>query len=414
MSKNNAEFFKEKNEWSVIKDKLLGGYLKPYFQKLLMSGHPIYYVDCFAGKGRFQDGKDGSPLIALKIRDECLKASRIARRPSSIQTCFIEKTHGDELIKNIQLLFPTNNTYEVIKGKYEDNIEPCLADKKDYNVFLYVDPYGIKSLSTARLDRFKEFGFGTFEMLINFNSFGFFRNACKALKVNYRNDIEGLDELVEYEPTKFTASEQSQRMLTDIVGGEYWKPIIMRYNNGEIDGYQAELEISLGYKQYLNKLYKYVLNMPIRLKPGQRPKYRMMHVSNHEDGCFLMAQNMLKRKEELFINIQQGGQISLFDVSDTEFTSVEGDTVSIYEIENNVYSQITKLTRPIRLTSFIASFINTYGLICEFKIIYNALEKLEQSGIIRIERQPSHTPTRRISRFWEEDRDKTITIWRLK
>ena len=45
--------------------------------------------------------------------------------------------------------------------------------------------------------------------------------------------------------------------------------------------------------------FRYVLDMPIRMKPDQRPKYRMVHVSDHEDGCFLMAQNMQKRKRNI-------------------------------------------------------------------------------------------------------------------
>ena len=53
MSKDNSNFFKKQNEWSVIKDKLLGCYLTPYFQKVLRTGKPICYVDCFAGKGMF-------------------------------------------------------------------------------------------------------------------------------------------------------------------------------------------------------------------------------------------------------------------------------------------------------------------------------------------------------------------------
>ena len=36
MSKDNSDFFKAKNEWSKIKDKLLGCYLTPYFQKVLV------------------------------------------------------------------------------------------------------------------------------------------------------------------------------------------------------------------------------------------------------------------------------------------------------------------------------------------------------------------------------------------
>lgn len=69
MAKNQRDFFKKKNEWSEIKDTLLRCYLPQYFQKLLVSGKPIFYIDCFAGKGKFDDGNDGSPLIAMQMRN---------------------------------------------------------------------------------------------------------------------------------------------------------------------------------------------------------------------------------------------------------------------------------------------------------------------------------------------------------
>lgn len=65
MPKDNKDFFRKKKVWSTIKDDLLGYYLVPYFAKILSMGNPILYVDCFAGKGRFDDGNPGSPIIAL-------------------------------------------------------------------------------------------------------------------------------------------------------------------------------------------------------------------------------------------------------------------------------------------------------------------------------------------------------------
>ena len=41
MSKDNTNFFKAKNDWSKIKDKLLGCYLTPYFQKVLVAPQRI-------------------------------------------------------------------------------------------------------------------------------------------------------------------------------------------------------------------------------------------------------------------------------------------------------------------------------------------------------------------------------------
>ena len=48
-----------------------------------------------------------------------------------------------------------------------------LKNKRGQNVFLYIDPYGIRALDTALFDKFQTYGFNSFEMLINFNSFGF-------------------------------------------------------------------------------------------------------------------------------------------------------------------------------------------------------------------------------------------------
>ena len=67
MAKKNDDFFVEKKPWSEVKDQLLGCYLKPYIAKILHTRKPLIYVDCFAGKGKFDDGKQGSPLIALDL-----------------------------------------------------------------------------------------------------------------------------------------------------------------------------------------------------------------------------------------------------------------------------------------------------------------------------------------------------------
>ena len=76
MSKDNRSFFKQKKIWSEVKDELLGCYLVPYFNKILSMSNPVLYVDCFAGKGKFDDGKNGSPLIALESLEKSIQQSR--------------------------------------------------------------------------------------------------------------------------------------------------------------------------------------------------------------------------------------------------------------------------------------------------------------------------------------------------
>ena len=97
MSKKNDDFFKTKKSWSVVKDELLGCYLKPYFQKILHTRKPVYYVDGFAGKGKFDDGSLGSPLIAINTIDDVLLATSTST--PTIRICFIESEYVSELEK---------------------------------------------------------------------------------------------------------------------------------------------------------------------------------------------------------------------------------------------------------------------------------------------------------------------------
>lgn len=414
MAKDNKNFFKSKNNWSEIKDRLLGSYLIPYFQKVLMSRRPIYYVDCFAGQGKFDDGKPGSPIIALQARDASLSKTTLENTRGKIDVCFIELNHVQQLSKNIAEF---NNGYghpSVIHGKYEEKIGELLSNKRGTNVFLYVDPYGIRALDYELFEKFNNYGFHSLEMLINFNSFGFFRDACRSMGVAYNNDaaLRDLDDLVEYAPTEINTSPQSTELLSKIAGGDYWKEIVTRYNRGEIDGYKAERLFSTEYKSRLKQWFKYVLDMPIRLKSGHRPKYRMVHVCNHEDGCFLMAQNMQKRKDELFINIQQNRRSSLLDLIGNITSTVENDFITIEEIKLLLVNHLKKLQGEIGLRKLLAGFVNEHGLLCEFSMLHEILEDLKRQGRIDITRAPATASTGKSLHFWQETKGRRITIRR--
>lgn len=411
MSKNNSDFFVKKNEWSTIKDRLLSSYLEPYFQKVIMTKKPIVYVDCFAGRGKFDDGNPGSPVIALEVRNRCLKKSNYGNKKNAIECYFIDVNYALELQNNISK-FRNYGTINVISGKYEEKIESILSKNRDKNIFLYIDPYGIKALDSKRFDKFNAGWFNSFEMLINLNSFGFFRDACKVMKVDYNRDeaLVDLTDLVEYEPTVVSASPQSEQLLTRVAGGDYWKGIVRDYENKKIDGYQAERRFSEEYKQQLRIKYDYVLDMPIRLKPRNRPKYRMIHVCNHKDGCYLMAQNMLKRKEELFLNIQEGGQMSLFDIK----SSVENEDICLVDVIDKLKCHLSRYTNDARITQVIANFYTENGLLCEISMLHDALERLEAENYVKIIRYPLLTEkTKKTTTFWEEKGNHKVWIRRI-
>ncbi len=399
MSKRNDDFFVEKKPWSKVKDELLGCYLKPYFTKILYTQKPVAYFDCFAGKGKFEDGKPGSPIIALDILQDVLASSKVGKI-SKVESTFIDLNYAADLKENLC----NYSTTQIIAGSYKDSIEELLKSKKGYNVFLYIDPYGIKDLDFTKFENFANGQFNTIEILLNFNSFGFLREACNAMGTKFSIDDSGFfDDLVEFDSSNMGVADNAIDALNCIAGGLYWQNIIMRYKLGELDSYRAEELLSEEYCHRLNESYKYVLNMPIRIRSRQHPKYRLIYATNHPDGCVLMAENMCNRWE-LLNNIQNGGQYSLFP-EDFNNSIIEYDRIDEYVVDH-----FSEYDNWISITEAQAHFYVKYGVICKPGEIANVLKKLARKERIQIERIPKLTSTGKQATFMTEGHGKTVLV----
>ena len=396
MAKKNNDFFVEKKAWSAVKDELLGCYFMPYVSKILHTYRPLVYVDCFAGKGKFDDGNPGSPLIALDVIKKCQESTSM--ESTHIEATFIDLNYADDLRNNLQE-YPWVN---IISGKYEDNLANVLQGKERCNVFLYIDPYGIKALKCSIFDELARKHFNSIELLINMNSFGFIREACHALGTSF-NDKAIFDDLVEYDPSKMDNSSESIDELNTIAGGDYWKDIINQYKTGTIDGYEAEARFSEQYCQRLKQSYKYVLNMPLRIKKGQRPKYRLIHATNHRDGCLLMVDNICNRWEALQ-EIQSGGQQSLFE------ENYDNQIVDDADISNKIFAYFARYRTNTSLHEALAGFFMEYGPICSTIRVKKDLKKLESNGRIVVTREPSTTGQGKKATYMSEEKGKKVYV----
>lgn len=402
MSKNNDDFFSSKKTWSRVKDELLGCYLKPYTAKILYTQKPLLYVDCFAGKGRFDDGSNGSPIIAQDIFSDCIKRTN-AKSPL-INSYYIDLKYAHELEKNLS----NYSNITVINGKYEDTIKKILVDTESSNVFLYIDPYGIKALDCNFFDYFADLECNSVELLINMNSFGFLREALHALGASHNRQQSELDaiigdDLIESDPTILDYSTKSVQVLSGIAGGEYWIDIIDLYKRGALSGYEAEKLFSKQYCKRLSRKFKYVLSMPIRLKQNQRPKYRMIHASNHEDGCILMFENIIQR-QKLLGDIQTQGQLSLFDVD------TENEIIDTTRIKGDFLSHIQRYEEFTNINIVIAEFLVERGIICTPADIKEIISQLHFEGAILLKRVPPLTPTGKVSTFMTQTKKRRIEI----
>lgn len=399
MAKKNDDFFVEKKAWSVVKDELLGCYFKPYVSKILHTYKPLVYVDCFAGKGKFEDGNPGSPLIALDAISQCQASTTVSG--TNIEATFIDLNYADDLRENLKA-YPW---VRIVHGKYEDNIRSILKGKNGCNVFLYIDPYGIKALQYTMFDDFAKGKFNSIELLINMNSFGFIREACHAMGASF-DDKEIFEDLIEYDSSKMDTSEKSIKELNDIAGGEYWQAIIATYKQHEIDGYEAEAQFAEQYCMRLMESYTYVLNMPLRIKKGQRPKYRLIHATNHRDGCLLMVDNIRKRWD-LLQDIQTGGQMQLFTETPENEIIDEGD------IRQKTIEHFSQCTNWTSLHDALSIFFIKYGPVCATGDVKKILLQLQKEGSLGIMRNPDATINGTPTKFMSENNKQTVSVrWR--
>jgi len=340
---HTQDFFKTKKGWSVLKDQIIDHYLEPYIAKILTTRKPLVIVDCFAGKGKFDDGSPGSPLIIAQHISKTIDSSKSNKQ---LQGIFIEKKYHKELTANLNgyrncLIWP---------GTFEDNLSKITQLNPLNNLFVYIDPYGIKSLDFRRFSQIKQRRFNTLEMLINFNSFGFLREGCRLLKCE--NLLQEIDDYDDYEIDYANDIEN----MNHVANGDYWIPIVRSLQNKEISMLEAEEKFTKEYVWQIESLFRYVVNIPIKQKSQNVPKYRLIFGTNNQDGLILMADNMNKKWKQILEN-QRHGQEVLFEY-DFPDLSLQND----FDLEEDIVTIVKGNGGSILLKELIVKIIQKYGI----------------------------------------------------
>ena len=371
MTKN---FFSRKKSWSVLKDKIIDYYLKPYIAKILATRRPLVIVDCFAGKGAFDDGFVGSPLIIA----ERIKSELLNNPGSLIKGFFIEKKYFKELKENLAGF----SNCALLEGTYEENIEDIIKSKglEGSNLFLYVDPYGIKSLDFSYFRKLSNKRLNSIELLMNFDSFGFLREGCRLL--NFKKEFDSFDTEDEYEIDE----KNTVPRMNAIACGSYWQNILKDYKNGNIKMFEAEERLMSGYTENVKKNFRYSVNIPIKEKTVNIPKYRLIFATNHPDGLFLMVNNM-NQSWQLILEQEREGQQVLFEYVFPDMTQIKG-----FNLENDI---LDFTNNKILLKSLLIKLIEKYGISFSEKDYIRTLKEMEKVKKIEIIRNPEYTPKSR-------------------
>jgi|GEM_PF-232984 three-Cys-motif partner protein len=423
MGDTTKTFFDAKKDWSIAKDDLLRCYLRPYMNKLFHSGRMNVFIDCFAGAGKFGNQEVdhvnitddqvpvsyGSPLIALKEIQRSLYNTKSLN--PKYTAYFIEKEYCDKLHTTLQNSQFSGANYRIMDGNYQEQIHVAISEiLRQYgkpNLLCYLDPFGVKDLKLKYLEELNNYELNSFELLINFNSFGFFRYACGASNIAIREqELRDPGEILERSPmTKREGARDRLAIFDEIIGSRSWRRVIDSYNDSRLNGYQAERLIAgLHRKQLKRRLgFEYVLSIPIRINDSFHPKYRMIYATNHEDGAMVMGDIMHQRQHYLFdqYSITRNGCKDLFDLEDfSQESCIEDCVLEFLEAKGEIGGTI-----------FYAKFYDRYFLTSR---LGETLRILEEQGRISIRRNPPTTKTNRPSKFLKEDQSHKLFIKLIK
>ena len=267
--KREDEFFRGKRPWSKIKDKVIGDYLVPYFNKVSKLRRKIVIVDAFAGQGIFEDGSKGSPLII------CETAER--QVPNDYRAIFVNRVKAShEKLKVSLKEYVERGKALPILGNAQDLLKELSQIIGNATVLIYLDPFGLKGCEFELLEPYlgRDKRFST-EVIINISMPTLHRlSTWKAVKER---------------KTTNTTRKLNQR-LSNILGGVYWQKIMW----SDLPSAKKEQQVVEKYVGLLKEYLPYAGFCPVRERQGKRVKYYIIFCSRHRDALLLMNDIMCK------------------------------------------------------------------------------------------------------------------------
>lgn len=312
-------FFKEKREWSKVKDKIVGDYITCYLKTIQRRGCPIIIVDAFSGPGRFGDGSDGSPLIICKVID------KVPKRGVGI-ACLFSDSHPAHRVALQDCLagYITTGIAEKPLSDFSEALSRALEEGKGSTLFFYLDPYGIKDLdfSTVKLIYGRDTTQST-EALINFNFKTFMRMSGNW---SYSDSASEVARKVK---------EAKVEKVNSVMGGDYWRGIV---TNPKLDKIEREDAVVGEYMKRVRQFFPYTYSVPVKelddsggsVPTNDLAKYHLIFGTRSARAVVYMNDVALNALEPYFNQFKDG---LLFDMTPTQYEPCPVDEVKAAIIE---------------------------------------------------------------------------------
>lgn len=305
---NQAEdFFSDLKEWSTRKLSVIEKYIDGFSKILGSRFKEVFYIDGFAGRGVYDKGEKGSPVLGA----ETAQRFQQGQKPFTLHCINIEKDHENFL--NLQT--ETEKFGSLVtnyEGTFEDNIDSILSRIKNSPAIFFIDDFGIKGTDWEAVEKLIARKYST-DIWIRFD-----HKTVRRLSGFYYSEAKEANGKLNTLQNLFGISDKD-------------------YLQSRLDGETSEKRIENAVMLYIEQLERtfdkvgkkgFAASYPIISMDGQS-KYHLVFACSNKTAATL-ASNIVNGTEENFqhkkgeVIEQQTGQMSLFTLEFTEKQVFEG------------------------------------------------------------------------------------------
>jgi len=288
--------FEKKETQTVSKHNILENYLKPWIKILSSRGwvNKLYYVDAFAGPGKFSTGEEGSPVIGARLLRECWKPQ--------INYCCICIEKDEKRVSELETElneFRDKVDIKIYPGEFDDKINEVIKEIGGHPALFFIDPEGFSGMRFSSIE--KVLNLSHKEILINFQY----------------NAIQ-----------RWLKAEKVEKTISDLFGTDNWIDVVEK----GLQRTRKERALIELYKSQLRAKGYHVWYFRNKFPQKNRTFYYLVYATKYLTGFKIMKEVIFKEKSRRYF------EPNLFE--EVEFAEFQKRLLEKYKGRRVLYNEV--------------------------------------------------------------------------
>jgi len=309
--KMKKDLFEKKEEQTVSKHNIFENYLEPWIKILSTQKWTkrLYYVDAFAGRGRFVSGEEGSPLIGAKLLKKYWKP-----QIKYYCICIEKEMERAKKLGNELKEFRDKVDVRTYHGEFNDLVNETIKGIGKYPAFFFIDPEGFSGMSFSAIENILNLPHK--EVLINFQY----------------NAIQ-----------RWLKADRVEKTISDLSGTEQWMDTVER----GLRRTQKEKALIELYKSQLRSKGYYVWYFKNKFSQKNRTIYYLVYATKNLTGFKIMKEVIFKEESRRYFEPNLFKEIEFAEFRRTLLEKYKGNKVPYNNVLAYVLQETDYLARDL-------------------------------------------------------------------